>query len=312
MHHTVTELRIIWQSRGDVVPLPSASTCQVPATSIDDCSIWYEVLGEGPSVVLTPGSRNPLSTARHLAEALADQFRVILWDGANVGQSDVQFRGARDLDLWSDQLAALVRRLGAAPAYLSGPSAGGRVSFTTALRYPEVVRGLYLWLASGGEVGERLAYGYYGQFAEMAEQSGMAAVAAEPYWAERIAQNPANRARMLAYDPIEFAHVMRRWQRAIRSSDPLFGATEDDLRRIQAPTGILAVAGDTGHPRERSMRAAQLIPHAEYLEDPEFQAEWPDLQRQALANYERPSALPRLLRDWLVRAETRRAAAATP
>jgi 2-hydroxy-6-oxonona-2,4-dienedioate hydrolase len=226
----------------------------VPATSIDDCSIYYEVLGDGPTVVLTPGGRNPLTTARLLAEQLAADFRVILWDRANIGRSDVQFRGARDLDLW---------------------------------------------LASGGPVGERLAYGYYGQFAELAEASGMAAVASEPYWAERIEQNPANRARLLAYDPIEFGRTMRRWQRAIRVDDPLFGATEDDLRRISVPTAILGADEDTGHPRELSVRAAELIPNAEYLEDPEFQAEWPGLQRQALANYEQPKALPRLLRAWL-------------
>jgi len=65
--------------------------------------------------------------ARALAEQLAADFRVLLWDRANVGRSDVQFRGARDLDLWSDQLAALLRRLDAAPAYLCAASAGSRV-----------------------------------------------------------------------------------------------------------------------------------------------------------------------------------------
>ena len=42
---------------------------------------------------------------------------------------------------------------------------------------------------------------------------------------------------------------MRRWQHAIRTDDPLFGATEDDLRRISVPTAILGAAEDTGHPR---------------------------------------------------------------
>jgi pimeloyl-ACP methyl ester carboxylesterase len=272
----------------------------MPATSIDDSSIYYEVLGEGSAtVVLTPGGRNPLDTARALGEQLARDFRVILWDRANIGRSDVQFSGARDLDLWSDQLAALLRRLDAVPAYLCAPSAGGRVSFVTALRYPAAVRGLYLWLLSGGGLAERLGHGYYGQFADMAEQDGMEAVVADAFWAERIAQNPANRGRLLAQAPSEFARVMRRWKSAIREDDPLFGATEDDLRRLRTPTAILAANEDTGHPRERSMHAAGLIPGADYIEDEEFQAEWPELQRQALANYEQPRALPRLIRDWI-------------
>ena len=101
-------------------------------------------------VVLTPSGRNAMTALAHLAEALASKFQVLLWDRANIGASDVQFRGARDLDLWSDQLAALLCRLDLAPAYLCAPSAGSRVSYTTALRYPEVVRGMYLWLVSGG------------------------------------------------------------------------------------------------------------------------------------------------------------------
>jgi hypothetical protein len=33
----------------------------MPATSIDDCSIYYEILGDnGPPVVITPGGRNSL------------------------------------------------------------------------------------------------------------------------------------------------------------------------------------------------------------------------------------------------------------
>jgi pimeloyl-ACP methyl ester carboxylesterase len=98
----------------------------MPATSIEDCAIYYEVLGpsQGVPLVLTGGGRNPLDLARPLGERLAAEFRVILWDRANIGRSDVAFRGARDLDLWSDQLAALLRRLDAAPAYLCAASAG--------------------------------------------------------------------------------------------------------------------------------------------------------------------------------------------
>ena len=157
-----------------------------------------------------------MTALAHLAEALASKFQVLLWDRANIGASDVQFRGARDLDLWSDQLAALLCRLNLAPAYLCAPSAGSRVSYTTALRYPEVVRGMYLWLVSGGPVGQQLGWNYYGQFAELAEQGGLQAVAEAPYWAERIASNPANKGRLLAQDVREFAAIMRRWQSGIR------------------------------------------------------------------------------------------------
>jgi pimeloyl-ACP methyl ester carboxylesterase len=275
----------------------------MPATDINGCSIAYDVLGQGTPVVLTPGGRNPMASVRPIAEALASRFRVLIWDRANMGASDVQFVGARDVDLWSDQLAALLRRLDLAPAYLCAPSAGSRVSYTTALRYPEVVQGMCLWLVSGGPVGRQLGINYYGQYAEVAEQSGMQAVVESAYWAERVAANPANKGRLLEQDPHAFAAVMRRWQSGIRVEDPVFAASADDLRRITARTAILVPPeSDTGHPTAASELMAQLMPNAELLHSAEFDAEWPGLQQQALANYEKPVSLPGLIGDWLRRA----------
>lgn len=278
----------------------------IASTDIDGCSIAYEVMGHGVPVVVTPGGQNPMEMARSLAEGLATTFQVILWDRANIGRSDVEFKGARDLDLWSDQLAGLLGRLGTGPAYLCGGSAGSRVSYTTARRYPELVRGMYLWLVSAGPVGQQLRENYYGKFVEMALQGGMPAVASDPYWAARIEANPANRGRLLSQDPGQFAQVMRRWAQGIRPEDPVFGATADDLRSLRVPTGILAAAaGDNGHPREASVRAAELIPGAELIDSEAFQAEWPGLQRQALANYEQPRSLPGLIADWLTSTDKR-------
>src|ERR1700680_5007199 len=79
--------------------------------------------------------------------------------------------GARDVDLWSDQLVGLLGILELKSAYLAGPSLGSRISYITALRYPEVVRGLFLYLVSGGDgVAERLAQAYYGSLIDVAEK----------------------------------------------------------------------------------------------------------------------------------------------
>jgi pimeloyl-ACP methyl ester carboxylesterase len=275
----------------------------MPATEIDGCSLTYELLGNGVPLVLTPGGRNPIATARRLADRLAERFQVLVWDRANIGSSDVQFSGPRDVDLWSHQLALLLGRLGLAPAYLCAPSAGSRVSYVTALHYPEVVRGMYLWLVSGGPVGQQLGHNYYGQYAELAERGGMQAVVTSQYWSERIAVNPANRGRLLALHAAEFVSVMRRWQAGIRVDDPVFGATEDDLRRIRVPTAILAPpSSDTGHPRAASEHIARLIPGAELLHSAKFEEEWPPLQQQALANYEQPESLAALITEWVSRA----------
>jgi hypothetical protein len=161
---------------------------------------------------------------------------------------------------------------------------------------------MYLWLVSGGPVGQQLGHNYYGQYAELAEQGGMQAVIEAPYWSERIAANPANRGRLLALHPAEFVAVMRRWQAGIRVDDPVFAASEDDLRRISVPTAILAPpSSDNGHPRAASERITELIPGAELLHSARFEEEWPPLQQQALANYEQPESLPDLITEWVTR-----------
>ena len=285
----------------------------MPSTSIDGCSIYYEVLGQGLPIVLTPGGQASLETVRVLAEKLASEYRVILWDRANLGRSEVVFKGAADLDLWSDELAELLHRLDAAPAYLAGASSGSRVSYRTALRYPEVVRGLFLWLVTGGSpIAERLGQNYYGQFADLAETEGMQAVvestvlAGSTSWAQRVEINPANRGRLLAMDPGEFARVLRRWQRFFRADDPVIGITADELRRISVPTCLIAGC-DESHRRDRSELVAQLIPDVEFLDPPGFCEEWAQVSRRGPTGtmFAHIPILPDLIRDFINRTEAR-------
>ncbi len=217
-------------------------------------------------VVIAAGGQNRVETLRPLAEKLAEKFRVITWDRANLGRADLVFKGARDIDLSrrQDQLAAMLPQLNARPAYLVGASSGGRVAYTMALRYPDYARGLFTFLTTGGgTIGESLAKQYYFDYADLAEKEGMAAVAKTPFWAERIQLNPGNRERLMAIDPQEFARVMRRWGRAMRSNpDVVIGINSDELRQIKAngtPVAIIQGCPEAPqHRRDRSEVYAQL------------------------------------------------------
>ena len=285
--------------------------------SINGANVYYEEMGQGVPLVYTPGGRHDIEVARPLAQKLARRYRVILWERANTGRSDVVYAGARDVDLWSDQLAEFLRILGIRPAYLAGPSLGGRISYVTSIRHPEVVRGLFLYLVSGGDgIAERLAKAYYGDLVEVAEKQGMEAVIKDAFLAERVAANPGNRARFLAIDPREFARVMRRWQAAYISSDPVVEATEGDLRTLNGsgiPIRIIAgCADDATHNFVRSQLFSRIVSNAEFREVPGFCDTWAKVQKEPGGRdrfgpvYEAHPMVPELIDDFITSTESQR------
>jgi pimeloyl-ACP methyl ester carboxylesterase len=231
--------------------------------TVDGNRIYIEERGRGIPIVMSAGGQNRLETLRPLAEKLSAKYRVITWDRANIGHSDIVLKGARDIDIWTDQQAGLMTQLNARPAYMIGASSGGRTSYIMALRYPDFCRGLLTYLTTGGgTIGESLAKQYYFNYADLAEKSGMVAVAKTPFWADRIKLNPANEQKLLSMDPKEFARAMRRFGTAMRSSDPMIGITADELRQIKAngtPVAITQGCPEAPqHRRDRSELYAQL------------------------------------------------------
>ena len=309
--------------RGTVAAPPASNVAK--SMVIDGSRVFYEDRGQGIPIVLSAGGRNRMETLRPLAEKLLamHKYRVISWDRANLGRSDIVLKGARDLDLWTDQLSELVLRLNARPAWFVGASSGSRVSYTMALRYTDCVRGVFTFLTTGGgTIGESLGVQYYGDYADLAEKEGMAAVVKTPYWAELIALNPGNRQRLLAMDPRDFVRVMRRWQKAMRSNpDPMIGVTADDLRQLKAngtPIGIVrGCEAEAAHRRDRSelyaqLTGATLVPEPagyceEYattgLSDLKLRPEVPE--SSPFRGYEMISSVPGLIDDFITKTEAR-------
>lgn len=240
----------------------------MPVAKVRGASINYEVLGDrGPWVALSPGGRRDFAGVRYLAEPIARAgFRVLLHDRRNCGASDVVLEGEdAEYEIWADDLAELLRQLGAVPAFVGGTSSGCRLALLTYLRHPHVVRGLLLWRVTGGAfAAQRLAYNYYGQYIEAAERGGMAAVCETDHFRERILANPANRDRIMAMDTRRFIDAFRRWQEGFLQSAslPLIGLSEDDLRRVIVPACIVP-GNDRTHPRSVGETAARLMPHSE-------------------------------------------------
>jgi 2-hydroxy-6-oxonona-2,4-dienedioate hydrolase len=242
----------------------------MPTAVIDGCTIHYQIRGEGAPVALTPGGRLGMDAIRSTSDLLATRYRVFQWDRRNTGASDVWIGDPSEQLVWADDLAEMLRRLDMAPAYLAGGSAGSRVAYLTALRHPDVVKGLVLWSVSGGPYSSQfLGYQYHTPFITEAMKGGMEAVIGTPFFRERIDANPSNRGRLLALDPVEFVAVMHRWNRFFyyRDDTPVIGATRAELRSLRCPA-LVFEGNDDVHPPEAAEAVHRLVEGSEFVPSP--------------------------------------------
>ena len=100
--------------------------------------IAYEVVGEGPLVVLSPGMADTRSTYRFLAPLLADAgYRVASVDLRGHGESSVPWDSYTHADT-ADDLIAVIRTLGG-PAVIVGQSFSGGAVTIAAATNPDLV-----------------------------------------------------------------------------------------------------------------------------------------------------------------------------
>ena len=112
----------------------------------DGVGIHYEVHGQGPTVLLTHGYSATGRMWDGQVEALRDRYRVLVWDMRGHGASDYP----EQLDAYTeratvDDMAALLREVGAERAVIGGLSLGGYMSLAFNLRYPAMVQALMLF-----------------------------------------------------------------------------------------------------------------------------------------------------------------------
>ena len=240
----------------------------MPQATINGVTLNYEIVGTaGPAMALAPGGRNPLGDIRPLAQRMAAAgYRVLLHDRRNCGASDVSFDADKsEYEIWADDLHALLASRGMLPAVIGGGSSGARLALVFAMKYRQDVRALLLARLTGGKFAvDRLIEKYYDQYLRVVESGGMVAVAETEHFAEAIRNRPANRARLLAVPPQDFAVCMKAWRAHLLAGadDPLIGTSEADLRSIRIPTCVIP-GNDLTHPSRLGGVVAGLMPDCE-------------------------------------------------
>lgn len=106
--------------------------------------LYYEVHGreDRDPLILTSGLGGSADYWKPNLRALAEHFRVIVYDHRGTGRSDRALLATVTVDHLADDIAALMDALGIARAHVMGHAAGGVAGLALALRKPERLRKL--------------------------------------------------------------------------------------------------------------------------------------------------------------------------
>ncbi|MFC4550990.1 MULTISPECIES: alpha/beta fold hydrolase [Halorussus] len=116
----------------------------MPTVRTGDVETYYERRGEGPPIVFVHASILDHSMWDEQAAALADNYETLVYDLRGHGRTAGSAVPAYSIDLFAEDLDALLDTLAVGRPVLCGLSMGGLVAQTYAAKYPDRVAGLIL------------------------------------------------------------------------------------------------------------------------------------------------------------------------
>ena len=116
---------------------------------INGVGLYYEEHGSGEPIVCIHGTGSSTVLWQGPAAKLGTRGRTIVYDRRGFSRSERPEPFVTNVHQHTDDAAALIDALGAAPAIVIGRSQGGEIAVDLALRFPDRVRALAL-LEGGG------------------------------------------------------------------------------------------------------------------------------------------------------------------
>ena len=120
--------------------------------TVGDIELWVDRAGHGDPVVLHPGLGYASWCWQPLIGQLADSFSMLAVDTRGAGRSDKP-PGPYSIDLFADDVAAVVTSLDLGPVHFVGHSMGGFVAQRFATRHRGLARSIVLASTHPGQPG---------------------------------------------------------------------------------------------------------------------------------------------------------------
>lgn len=115
----------------------------MPTMQVNDLTMYYELHGDGPVLVLINGFGADISMIGGLIRSLSQHFTVIAFDNRGAGRTDkpdIPYT----IPMMAEDTAGLMSSLKLGPTVVLGVSMGGRIAMTLACEHPDLVSRLIL------------------------------------------------------------------------------------------------------------------------------------------------------------------------
>src|SRR5215510_13204041 len=123
------------------------SETKTATVKVPGASLYYEVTGSGPVLLMIPGAPADAGAFAAIAAQLADRYTVVTYDWRGSARSPLDepvgdLPGGLAMQVQGDDAGHLLAAVGDGPAYVLGCSGGALVGLDLAARHPDRVDAL--------------------------------------------------------------------------------------------------------------------------------------------------------------------------
>lgn len=258
----------------------------MPTTTIDGIRTNYEVIGEGPPLLMySPGGFDAtldkwtslgVYARIRLLDHLPEKFRCIVFDRRETGQSG----GRVERITWDDyveQGKGLLDHLGVESAHLMGGCMGCCPVVAYGVKYPDSVLSMILYWPVGGARYRIKGHGRFAEHLALVEKEGLSGVVAlakstetgfgkDPRigpWAPVIRSDPEFADAYAAMDVEQYKQIITDIPLTLLDRDTAPGAEPEDMLQLDIPA-LIVPGRDVAHATSAARYLEECLPASEY------------------------------------------------